>query len=130
MLNLMNNREELTVVADQIGTPTWAKGLAEAIWNAAEKQEMKGIYHWTDAGVASWYDFAVAIQEEANQAGIINKAIPIQPIRTTDCPTPAKRPSYSVLDKTATGDALGYKANHWRVNLRKMLHKLGELNNA
>ena len=130
MLNLMNNREELTVVADQIGTPTWAKGLAEAIWNAAEKQEMKGIYHWTDAGVASWYDFAIAIQEEAIEAEIIKKTIPVLPIRTEDYPTPAKRPSYSVMDKTTIWDALGYTASHWRINLRKMLQELGEMDNG
>jgi dTDP-4-dehydrorhamnose reductase len=130
MINLINNREELTVVADQIGTPTWAKELAKAIWNVAEKKDMKGIYHWTDSGVASWYDFAVAIQEEALETGVIKKTIPIYPIRTADYPTPAKRPPYSVLDKTATWNTLGYKANHWRINLRKMLKELGELNNA
>jgi dTDP-4-dehydrorhamnose reductase len=130
MLKLMNSREELTVVADQIGTPTWAKGLAKAIWDAAEKQNMKGIYHWTDGGLASWYDFAVAVQEEALELGVLKKAIPIKPIRTQDYSTPAKRPPYSVLDKTATWDALGYTANHWRLNLRKMLQELGGLNNA
>jgi dTDP-4-dehydrorhamnose reductase len=130
MLKLMNDREELSVVGDQVGTPTWANELAKAIWDVAGIKDMKGIYHWTDGGLASWYDFAIAIQEEALEAGIINKAIPIQPIRTADYPTSAKRPSYSVLDKTATWDALGYKANHWRVNLRKMLRELGELKNA
>ena len=130
MLTLMNNNKELTVVADQIGTPTWARGLAEAVWDISKKQEIKGIMHWTDGGLANWYDFAVAIQEEAIEAGIINKATHIKPIRTEDYPTPAKRPSYSVMDKAATWDALGYKANHWRLNLRKMLHELGELNNA
>ena len=130
MLNLMNNREKLTVVADQIGTPTWAKGLAKAIYDIAEKKEMKGIYHWTDAGLASWYDFAIAIQEEAIETGIIKNAIPVLPIRTEDYPTPAKRPSFSVLDKTATWEALGYTAYHWRFNLRKMLQELGGLNNA
>jgi dTDP-4-dehydrorhamnose reductase len=91
---------------------------------------MKGTFHWSDAGVASWYDLAVAIQEAALEAGIIKKAIPIHPIRTMDYSTPAKRPPYSVLDKTTSWDALGYKANHWRLNLRKMLQELGELNNA
>jgi dTDP-4-dehydrorhamnose reductase len=91
---------------------------------------MKGIYHWTDSGVASWYDFAVAIQEEALETGVIKKTIPIYPIRTADYSTPAKRPPYSVLDKTATWNTLDYKANHWRVNLRKMLKEIGELNNA
>jgi dTDP-4-dehydrorhamnose reductase len=130
MLNLMNDKKELRVVADQFGTPTWAKGLAKTIWDVSAKPEIKGIMHWTDEGVASWYDFAVAIQEEAIELGVTQKATPIHPIRTEDYPTPAKRPSYSILDKTSTWKELGYKANHWRVNLRKMLQELGELNNA
>ena len=65
MLRLMRERAEVRVVADQIGTPTWAAGLARAIWELMEVGAPAGIYHWTDLGVASWYDFAVAIQEEA-----------------------------------------------------------------
>ncbi len=120
MLRLMRERESLQVVADQIGTPTWARGLAEALWRAVDLG-LTGIHHWTDAGVASWYDFAVAIQEEALAVGLLEHPIDIRPVRTIDYPTPAVRPPYSVLDKTATWDALGYEAEHWRVALRKML---------
>ena len=65
MLRLMSERDDLAVVADQIGTPTWAHGLAEAIWACAAQPQLSGVYHWSDAGVCSWYDFAVAICEEA-----------------------------------------------------------------
>ena len=84
-------------------------------------KELAGVYHWTDAGVASWYDFAIAIQEEALELGILSKSIPINPLTTADFPTPATRPSNSVLDKTSTWQALGMTAPHWRDNLRTAL---------
>jgi len=124
MLRLMRERTSLSVVADQIGTPTWAKGLAQALWRTVDLPEVKGVHHWTDAGVASWYDFAVAIEEEAHAWGLLDKAIPIRPIRTQDYQTAARRPSYSVLDKTATWDALGFTPPHWRVALREMIQSL------
>ena len=121
MLRLMDERESLGVVADQIGTPTWGRGLAEALWLAA-KQGIGGVHHWTDSGVASWYDFSVAIQEEGLAIGLLAKEIAIRPIRTEDYPTPARRPSYSVLDKCITWAALGIEQPiHWRVALRRML---------
>jgi dTDP-4-dehydrorhamnose reductase len=123
MLRLMRERTSLGVVADQIGTPTWAKGLAQALWRAVDAPQMQGIYHWTDAGVASWYDFAVAIQEEAEAWGLLDRAIPIRPIRTQDYQTAARRPAYSVLDKTATWEALAFTPPHWRVALREMLRE-------
>jgi len=121
MLKLMSERDAISVVADQVGTPTWAGDLATAIYDLARIPNAQGIYHWTDAGVASWYDFAVAIQEEACKLNLLEKMIPVKPIRTEDYLTPAKRPSYSVLDKSATWDALGYFASHWRSSLRQML---------
>ena len=130
MLRLMAERDELKVVADQIGTPTWAKDLAMAIWLIADKTEMQGIYHWTDDGVASWYDFALAIQEEAHKLGILQRMILVRPIKTEEYPTPAKRPAYSVLDKTSTCAALGYTPPHWRESLIKMLSELKELRNV
>jgi dTDP-4-dehydrorhamnose reductase len=80
--------------------------------------------HWTDAGVASWYDFAVAIQEEALELGLLQRAVSIIPIRTEDLPRPARRPSYSVLDKTSGWRLLGGPAPYWRANLRTMLEAL------
>ncbi|VAW33666.1 dTDP-4-dehydrorhamnose reductase [hydrothermal vent metagenome] len=123
MLRLMAERDELGVVADQIGSPTWAAGLAQALWRlAAEK--LTGIYHWTDAGVASWYDFACAIQEEALRLGILRREAVIRPLRSEDYPTLARRPPYSVLDKTILWEKFGVAAPHWRLNLKKMLAEL------
>ncbi|MGW8287255.1 MAG: dTDP-4-dehydrorhamnose reductase, partial [Desulfobulbales bacterium] len=82
MLRLMAERDEISVVSDQVGTPTWSNGFAGAIYKFAAKPEVQGIYHWSDAGIASWYDFAVAIQEEAFSLDILNNIIPIKPIRT------------------------------------------------
>lgn len=120
MLRLMAERPEVRVVADQIGTPTYAPDLARALWILAGKG-VTGIHHYTDAGVASWYDFAVAIQEEALTIGLLKKAVQVLPIATADYPTPARRPHYSVLDKTSVYAALGGPAPHWRSNLRVML---------
>ncbi|MBX9816039.1 MAG: dTDP-4-dehydrorhamnose reductase [Sphingomonas sp.] len=122
MLRLMAERDEVRVVADQIGTPTFATGLAEALWALAARGA-RGIHHYTDSGCASWYDFAVAIQEEALACGRLARAVPIVPIATADYPTPAARPSYSVLDKRATVALLGV-APHWRAQLRKMFEEL------
>jgi dTDP-4-dehydrorhamnose reductase len=123
MLRLMGSRDELRVVDDQIGSPTWARGLADCIWRAL-KSHLTGTYHWTDAGVASWYDFAVAIQEEALNLELLNKRVPVKPISTSEYALPAKRPSYSVLDKSDTWKKLGYVAPHWRGSLRSMLTEL------
>lgn len=123
MLRLMAERPEVRVVADQIGTPTYAPGLAAALWTMAAK-DTKGIHHYTDAGACSWYDFAVAIQEEALAANLLHEAVAIIPINTAEYPTPAQRPSYSVLDKTSTFAVLGGPTPHWRENLRKMMGEI------
>jgi dTDP-4-dehydrorhamnose reductase len=120
MLRLMGERPEVRVVADQVGTPTYAPGLAAALWTLAG-QGVTGTHHYTDAGAASWYDFAVAIQEEAVALGLLARAVPVVPIATADFPTPARRPSYSVLDKASCWAALGGPTPHWRENLRVML---------
>lgn len=123
MIRLMGERPEVRVVADQIGTPTYAPGLAAALWTMAG-QGVSGIHHYTDAGAASCYDFAVAIQEEALAAGLLSATVPVIPIATSDFPTPATRPSYSVLDKTSTFAALGGATPHWRANLRTMITEI------
>jgi len=124
MLRLMRERSEVRVIADQVGTPTWANSLARTIWAAVEQPAVSGILHWTDAGVSSWYDFAVAIQEEAMVRGLLTRAVPIHPIATSEYPALARRPSYSVLDATETTRVLGTTPQHWRVNLRLMLDEL------
>lgn len=123
MLRLMREGRSVRVVDDQIGTPTWATSLARAVWRAVDVG-VTGTHHWTDAGVASWYDFAVAIQEEALACGQLDAPVQVTPIGTKDFPTPARRPPYSVLDKKETWQALGMTAAHWRQNLRHMLVEL------
>lgn len=125
MLRLMAERDEVRVVADQIGTPTHADGLARAI-RALMAAEASGTMHWTDAGVASWYDFAVAIQEEAIALGLLARPARLLPIATIDYPTPARRPACSVLDKSATWAITG-PAPHWRTALRQCLGMMKEM---
>jgi len=120
MLRLMRERDEVRVVADQIGAPTWATGLAKTIWGLLGAHA-RGTFHHSDAGVASWYDFAVAIQEEALAIGLLDRQVPVLPIATTDYPTPAARPAFSLLDSSATRALLKDQPVHWRVNLRRML---------
>jgi dTDP-4-dehydrorhamnose reductase len=124
MLRLMAERPEVRVVCDQTGSPTWASGLAQVLWRMLALDAASGIYHWCDAGLASWYDFAVAIQEEAVQRGILGHAVPVQPIRSAQYPTAARRPAYSVLDCTRTRALTGTPATHWRTHLRMMLDEL------
>ena len=123
MLRVMSERDEVGVVADQVGSPTWANGLATAVWQAVEKK-LAGTYHWADAGVASWYDFAVAIQEEALVLGLLNTKSLIKPIRTEDYPTAAQRPAYSVLEKTDLYNKIDFCPSHWRTSLTTMLKEL------
>lgn len=120
MIRLMNERDELGIVADQVGAPTWATGLATTIWGLIEKGA-SGTFHHSDAGEISWYDFAVVIAEEAHAIGLIERIPAIKPIASSDYPTPAKRPAFSLLDSSATRALLGDKHIHWRENLRAML---------
>lgn len=126
MLALAQQRDTLSVVADQIGTPTSASSLAEVLWLLATK-DAGGILHYSDSGVASWYDFAVAIFEEAVSAGLLKTAPKVFPITTAEYPTPATRPSYSVLDTSETIRQLGSPPAHWRANLRQVIGELKDL---
>jgi len=119
MLRLMRDRPEIRVVADQIGTPTHVPTVARALWTLIEGDHT-GIFHVTDAGVASWYDFAVAIHDEAIAIGLLRAPVTVLPVRTEDYPTPARRPAFGVLDKTATWAVTG-PAHHWRTELRDCL---------
>jgi dTDP-4-dehydrorhamnose reductase len=124
MLKLMREREQFGVVCDQIGAPTWASSVASAIWGLVAADASGGIYHWSDLGVASWYDFAVAIQDEAIERGLLTRAAKILPIATAAYPTRATRPAFSLLDTSAERAALAIPARHWRHNLRMMLDEL------
>jgi len=126
MLRLFAEKDELGVVCDQVGSPTNVRGLAEMAWSLREL-ELSGIYHWADAGAASWYDLAVAVYEEGRELGLVDRDVMIRPIGTADYPTPATRPPYSVLDCRESAETLGTPPAHWRVALRRMLRDLREL---
>lgn len=119
MLRLMATQDLISVVSDQVGTPTNVMTLAHTIWGLLGVN-VTGTFHCTDAGVASWYDFAVAIHDEARAIGLLSRDVAIVPVRTCDYPTPAMRPAYSVLDKTETWALLG-PAPHWRRKLQDSL---------
>lgn len=125
MLRLMRERDALPIVVDQVGTPTQATGLAKAIWRAVEIS-LTGYHHWTDSGVASWYDFAQAISEQALALGLLERPAALEPIPSREFPTAAPRPPFSVLDKNATWSALGYKAPHWRQALHDTLREIAQ----
>jgi dTDP-4-dehydrorhamnose reductase len=124
MLKLMRERGQVDVVCDQIGAPTWAAGAAAAIWGLMEANAQSGIYHWADLGVASWYDFAVAIQEEALERRLLTRAASVVPISSASYSARAQRPGFSVLDTTATRTLLKNPGEYWRHNLRKMLDEV------
>ena len=126
MIRLMGERDELGVVADQIGSPTWADSLAEVVWAFAADHGHRGIFHWSDSGETSWHAFAVAIQEEACSLGLLDRSIPVRAIKTQDYPADAVRPKYSVLDCSSTREAINIQPAQWRDNLRRMLEGMIE----
>ena len=120
MLKLACERKEIKVVSDQIGTPTYAKDLAQLIIKIIDAEEWKpGVYHFTNEGVASWYDFAKAIFRISG-----NKNIKVIPILSKDYPTVAKRPHYSVLNKSKIKKTYGIEIAYWEDALAKCITKL------
>ncbi|HEY9838738.1 MAG TPA: dTDP-4-dehydrorhamnose reductase, partial [Vampirovibrionales bacterium] len=121
MLRLGSQREELGVVTDQVGSPTWTGDLAGAIASMIQLAIPSGTYHYTNSGVASWYDFAIAIFEEAQALNFPLQIQRVKPISTAEYPTPARRPAYSVLSLAKIAATLGTYPPHWRQGLRQML---------
>ena len=121
MLRLFGERKTVSVVADQIGTPTSAGTLGACVFRALASEGPSQVLHYTDAGVASWYDFAVAIYEEARALGLLSHDVEITPITSAQYPTPARRPAFSVLDKRAALERLQLQPIHWRKVLRSVL---------
>ncbi len=121
MIRLGRERDTLGVVFDQIGSPTYARDLALAIMTAIERGIEPGIYHFTNEGVASWYDFTKAIHRIA---GITT--CKVSPIHTADYPTPATRPAYSVLDKTKIKQTYKLDIPYWETSLKECIGKLTE----
>lgn len=129
MLRLGNERDELNVVADQFGGPTPAKYIADTLISLAtlykkEKKLKWGIYHYCGTTKTTWYDFAKEIFEQANKIELLNKNIQVNPITTTQYPTPAKRPKKSMLDCSRIYDTFGIKMPDWKIALKEVLADL------
>lgn len=122
MIRLMKECDELSVVANQVGSPTWATGLARTIWSLIDKGA-SGTFHHCDHGQVTWYEFALTIAKEAQALRLIERIPTINPITAADYPTPAPRPAYSVLDCSATRAMLSEEVVDWRTNLRAMLQR-------
>ncbi len=123
MLRLADSQPEIKVVSDQVGTPTYARDLAAAIAKILHSHQwVPGIFHFTDEGAASWYDFAKAIFR------IAGKNVKVTPIPTEDFPTPANRPAYSILDKTRIKATYGVAIPHWEESLRDCMNLLSGQN--
>ena len=127
MLRLMREQGTVRVVNDQIGSPTSTRGLAEVCWLLALHDDASGVFHWSDAGAISWYDFACGIHDEALALGLLSAPATIEPIPTEAFPTKAQRPAYSVLDCSDTCSALNVTQQPWRDALRDMLRSQQEL---
>ncbi|VAW65755.1 dTDP-4-dehydrorhamnose reductase [hydrothermal vent metagenome] len=123
ILRLASEKETLTVVDDQIGTPAWTADIADSLLSLINL-EASGIYHFTNEGVASWYDFSIAIVAEAEKLGFPSKVKQIIAISTKDYPTPAVRPTYSVLSKIKIRQVLSKPIPYWRDSLCAMLKEL------
>lgn len=122
MLNLTATKPQLKVVFDQAGTPTYAYDLASAIFNIIENRKFvgnTGIYHYSNEGVCSWYDFTKMIAEYAGQT-----ECDIQPCHSDEFPSPVKRPAYSVLDKTKVKETFGISVPYWTDSLKVCINHL------
>ncbi len=121
MLRLMAASGKVRVVSDQHGTPTTADSIAEALWAVAATPKTSRILHWTDGGKTTWYEFAVAIAEEARAARLLDREVEVTPISTAEYPTAAHRPANSTLDCSEALYQLRLPATPWRDNLRATL---------
>lgn len=123
MLNLTATKPQLKVVFDQVGTPTYAYDLAKAIFDIVEQRKYDGntgIYHYSNEGVCSWFDFTKMISEYSGQT-----ACDIQPCHSDEFPSPVKRPAFSVLDKTKVKETFGLSVPYWTDSLKKCLNNMG-----
>ena len=122
MMNLTSTKPQLKVVFDQVGTPTYAYDLAAAIFDIVENRKYEGntgVYHYSNEGVCSWFDFTMMIAEIAG-----NKECYIQPCHSDEFPSPVKRPAYSVLDKTKIKETFGITVPYWTDSLKKCMDNL------
>ena len=128
MLRLHRERDELHVVADQVGCPTSTQNLAQACWQAIKFKDqgadIPAVMHWSDAGAASWYDVAVAIGNIGKGLGLLDQPAHVKAISTADYPTAALRPNYSLLDCFSTRARLQLPGQHWREALQDIMLKI------
>tara|TARA_Y100001968_G_scaffold316374_1_gene344130 strand:+ start:878 stop:1333 length:456 start_codon:yes stop_codon:yes gene_type:complete len=134
ILNLIrkrsNDSKKICVVSDQIGCPTNTLDLSIACWKIINTpiEKVPNIMHWSDAGVASWYDFAVEIGKLAFKAGFVNKVPRIVPIRSSEYKSKALRPNYSLLDYEELSEVISFRPNHWSESLNKVISKTNNYN--
>jgi dTDP-4-dehydrorhamnose reductase len=124
MLRLHREKAEINVVADQVGCPSSTNTLAQACWRVITANVQEPVLHWSDAGAASWFDVAVAVGELGLELGLLENAAHVNPITTAEYPTPAKRPSYSLLDCSSSREILNLPPTPWRQALRTLLQTL------
>jgi len=137
IMQLLNNQEEIKVICDQVSSPTTTSSLADAIWKIINKnmeyskknKVFPTINHFSNDGIASWYDLAVTIKEIGLKSGLINKAGEIKPIKSNEYSSKTLRPNYSVLDTSNTKKIIGLKNSHWRNELLKCFNNLSSINN-
>lgn len=122
MLRLMKEKESLSIVSDQIGSPTYAKDLAVFIWSLIDQDQIDEMYHWCNEGEISWYDFAMEIQKQGLEQGLLSQSIPISPISSDQYPQLATRPKYSVLSLSRLPSE--FVPLPWRESLSTMLSEL------
>ncbi len=135
IMQLLNNRDEIKVICDQISSPTTTLSLADAIWKTIKKNEeytkknksFPIINHFCNDGLASWYDLAVTIKDICLETGLIKKAGEIKPIQSNEYPSKTQRPKYSVLDTFKTKKTIGLKNSHWRNELLKCFNNSSPL---
>jgi len=121
MLNFMRTKEQISVVSDQQGNPTWTCDLAAAILKVSEQQKLPGIYNFSGEGVASWHEFAVEIQKQAIAKKLLERKIPILPVASSEWKSAAKRPAWSALDKTKIKKNFNVQVPIWQNSLSKYL---------
>ncbi|OUT95681.1 MAG: dTDP-4-dehydrorhamnose reductase [Flammeovirgaceae bacterium TMED32] len=126
MIRLMTEKPELSIISDQIGSPTSTHSLVHLLFQLVEHDSFSGILHWCDGASISWYDFAVEIQRQAFERGLLTGAIPLKPITTEEYPTLAARPCYSVLDRGDTLQQFDINALDWRAELGKVINRISE----
>ena len=126
MIDLMNKKSELGIVNDQIGSPTSAHSLSRLLIKVIEHENFNGILHWSDGASVSWFEFAMEIQRQAFNLGLLKTKIPLKPIKTEQYPTPAKRPKYSVLERNCSMEPFNVAIKNWKDELQGVITRMSE----